>query len=65
MFMLFSEPYIPPNEFELLNSVLGDGIHKDKEMGISSVAFDSHEELIWIGTKSGHVRATHICHCGF
>jgi hypothetical protein len=46
---------MPPNEFELLNSVVCDGIHKDKEMGVSAVAFDTHEELLWIGTKSGHV----------
>jgi hypothetical protein len=51
----FAEPYLPQNEFELLNSVLGDGIHKDKEMGISTVTFDAHEELLWMGTKSGHV----------
>ena len=58
LFCLFAEPYLPPNEFELLNSVLGDGIHKDKEMGISAVAFDAHEELLWMGTRSGHVRLT-------
>ena len=49
------EAYLPANEFELINSVLGDGIQKDKEVGITSLAFDNFEELLWIGTKSGHV----------
>ena len=47
--------YLPENEFNLLNSVIGDGIQKDKEIGVSTLAFDSHEELLWAGTKSGHV----------
>ena len=50
-----ADEYLPQNEFELLNSVLCDGIQKDKEVGVASVAFDTHEELVWIGTKSGHV----------
>ena len=49
------EAYLPANEFELVNSVLGDGIQKDKEIGITSLAFDNYEELLWMGTKSGHV----------
>lgn len=49
------ESYLPANEFNLINTVLGDGIHKDKEVGVSTLAFDSMEELLWIGTKSGHV----------
>ena len=52
---LLSESYMPENEFNLLNSVIGDGIQKDKEIGVSTLAFDSHEELLWAGTKSGHV----------
>ena len=46
---------MPENEFNLLNSVISDGIQKDKEVGVSTLAFDSHEELLWTGTKSGHV----------
>ena len=50
-----TENYMPANEFELVNSVLGDGIQKDKEVGISSLCFDNFEEMLWMGTKSGHV----------
>ena len=32
-----------------------DGQHKDREVGVSSLCFDLHEELLWAGTKSGHV----------
>ena len=46
---------MPQNEFELLNSVVCDGIQKDKEIGVSCVVYDNQEELVWIGTKSGHV----------
>jgi PAB-dependent poly(A)-specific ribonuclease subunit 2 len=46
---------MPANEFELVNSVVGDGIQKDKDIGITHVAFDTYEELLWMGTKSGHV----------
>ena len=47
----------PPQEFELVNNVVCDGIsnHKEKEVGISTLAFDLHEDLLWAGTKSGHV----------
>ena len=54
-FSLDTEAYLPANEFENINSVMGDGIQKDKEMGIASLAFDKYEELLWMGTKSGHV----------
>ncbi len=54
--------YMPTNEFNLLNSVIGDGIQKEKEMGISTMAFDTHEELLWIGTKSGHVTSYYGTH---
>ena len=43
---------MPANEFELMNSVVGDGIQKDKELGISTVTFDTYEELLCMGTKS-------------
>ena len=54
-FSIDTEAYLPANEFENINSVMGDGIQKDKEMGIASLAFDKYEELLWMGTKSGHV----------
>ncbi|TRY64214.1 hypothetical protein TCAL_00495 [Tigriopus californicus] len=47
--------YVPEGEFSLLNNVLGDGLSKENDVGISALAFDSHEELLWMGTKSGHV----------
>ncbi len=46
---------IPEDEFNPVNSVMGDGLRKDREAGVSALAFDSHEELLWMGTKSGHV----------
>lgn len=48
---------VPEDEFVCLNSVVGDGIQKEKELGISTLAFDTHEELLWMGTKTGHVSA--------
>ena len=49
-----SEQFI--SEFENINTVLGDGISGKKEIGISTTAFDSQEDLLWIGTRGGHVR---------
>ena len=52
------EAYLPPpQEFDFVNSVVCDGIsnHKDKEIGITTLTFDLHEDLLWAGTKSGHV----------
>jgi len=53
----FNSPdaYMPNGEFDLINSVIGDGIQKEKDVGLSTLAFDTHEELLWMGTKSGHV----------
>ena len=51
---------MPANEFELINSVVGDGIQKDKELGITCIAFDNYEELLWMGTKSGHVTSYYV-----
>ena len=57
-----TEAYLPANEFELVNSVIGDGIQKDKEIGISSLCFDKYEELLWMGTKGGHVTSYYGTH---
>ena len=53
---------MPQNEFELVNSVVCDGIHKEKEMGVNTLAFDTHEELLWMGSKSGHVTSYYGTH---
>lgn len=39
----------PEMEFSLVNSLVGDGIQKDKDMGINALAFDTLEDLLWIG----------------
>eukprot|EP00095_Tigriopus_kingsejongensis_P002899 maker-scaffold336_size202805-snap-gene-0.16 protein:Tk02899 transcript:maker-scaffold336_size202805-snap-gene-0.16-mRNA-1 annotation:"pab-dependent poly -specific ribonuclease subunit pan2" len=49
------QSYMPSSEFNLLNSVVGDGITKEKDVGVNAITFDTHEELLWMGTKSGHV----------
>ena len=40
------EEYETHNEFSPLSSVLGDG-----GVGISALAFDTHEELLWMGNQ--------------
>ncbi len=49
--------YLPADEFSLINSVICDGLRKDDggDIGVSTLAFDSVEELLWMGTKTGHV----------
>ena len=42
--------YETNNEFAPLSNVLGDG-----GVGISTLAFDTHEELLWMGNQAGHV----------
>ena len=42
--------YEANNEFAPLSNVLGDG-----GVGISALAFDTHEELLWMGNQAGHV----------
>ena len=44
------EEYEANNEFVPLSNVLGDG-----GGGISTLAFDTHEELLWMGNQAGHV----------
>ena len=44
------EEYETNNEFSPLSHVLGDG-----GVGISALAFDTHEELLWMGNQAGHV----------
>ena len=44
------EEYETHNEFSPLSSVLGDG-----GVGISALAFDTHEELLWMGNQVGRL----------
>ena len=44
------EEYETNNEFVPLSNVLGDG-----GVGISPLAFDTHEELLWMANQAGHV----------
>ena len=43
----------------MYNSVVCDGISSkgghNKEMGVNTLCFDTLEELVWMGSKSGHV----------
>ena len=57
---VFADYNVPQNEFDMYNSVVCDGIPssssgKNKEIGVNTVCFDTHEELVWTGTKTGHV----------
>ena len=57
IFTLIADYNVPQNEFDMYNSVVCDGISGkgNKEMGVNTICFDASEELVWMGSRSGHV----------